>query len=330
MKHTKPMILAALAVITLLSFAACDAVLGSLVSGRVVNVLSSGSEESYFKTGDGAASLVGASITLTNIDNPNEFVSVSVDDDGSYAVGGLTAGMYRISGSKNGWTFIPQEVYIGGSILNLPDTLAYPTNEAGALTVVMAWEETDYDIDLKATYGQIINNGANPAIVQSDLIDDPNYTDAQEGSTTNSTLTAGYSMTLERDVTLDTPTDLPRVETIAIDAANGAIGDADFTGGHEIRFYADLFSKDDGSKYGEPEEGSLTGDDNEVPAYATMYVMYGAKHYGTWTLPLNSAEKTINMINVYVYDDGNGNSAFKVYSSGNYGDDVYLSVEGQY
>ncbi|AHC15063.1 carboxypeptidase-like regulatory domain-containing protein [Salinispira pacifica] len=319
MKHTKPMILAALAVITLLSFAACDAVLGSLVSGRVVNVLSSGSEESYFKTGDGAASLVGASITLTNIDEPNNFVSVSVNDDGSYAVGGLKAGMYRISGSKSGWTFIPQEVYIGGSILNLPDTLAYPTDEAGALTVVMAWEETDYDIDLKASYGKTIDS-ENDKLLESELI----TTGASTGSG------PGYSLTLERDVTLDTPTDLPRVETIAIDAANGAIGNANYDGGHEIRFYADLFSKDDGSTYGAEDEGSLTGDDNEAPAYATMYVMFDNLHYGTWTLPLNSAEKTINMINVYVYDGGNGNSAFKVYSSGNYGDDVYLSVEGQY
>lgn len=302
MKRNKAIITALVALAVLVSMTSCDLIFGSSVGGSAVNVKSSSSASSadQFKGSGGTATLTGATVTLNSLDGSFAY-RTEIDGEGNFYFDGVSAGTYTLSGEKTGWAFIPIEVFIGGSFFALPDLLAFESG-SGDVTVVLAWQDPDYDLDLIATYGSARSALSNEFTLSA-------------ASTDLTVESSGYQLTFDRDANLLNK-GTPRVETITINSSGTAIDDSGTPdAGHEIRFYADLYDSE-GS-------GVMTGDhaSDISSAYGYMHVMFGDSHYGSWELPLNTVEDTLHVLSAYVYLDTSGFddvNAFDIYSAGNY------------
>ncbi len=321
MKKIKSTAAIALIMLALLGISGCDWLVGSLVGGNAVNVFAEGSTAEFWKSGFTSESLEGAVITLTNIDDPSFSTTTSVDSEGYFSVGGLEAGRYRVTGSKNEWVFVPREVFIGGTFATIPDMYAYPASQAGDVNVILSWTEKSYDLDLLATVGGVDRVATGATLVGTPAgRSNPTPVENYVGN--------GITLELERDVQITTASDVPRVEAMKL-KSQSTVG---FPAAPlEIRFYADYFnSGTPGSTSGQNGDDSLTGlldgsPGEHEPAYAQMHVMFGDEWFGTWTIPINSFEETLHILNIDVVDNA-GPDNITVSSAGNYGDDIYRSI----
>ncbi|OHD26803.1 MAG: hypothetical protein A2Y38_10770 [Spirochaetes bacterium GWB1_59_5] len=269
-----------LSAIALLAFAAismtgCDlfgAVIAS-VSGKAVNAQAAGDATDFYK--NDSITLVGASITLTNQSADGEDAAGTVSSDGTFSILDVEPGRYILSGSRSGWTFVPRLVDITGFMTTLPTVIAYPTpTNLDQILVLVEWDNVDYDVDSYM------------------VRDDDAYADTpDEGSE----IVAGYNISgsyytdpstkilLDRDVTNSSAAAIPRVETISISNPANAITT------EYLRYYIRLFNQ---------SAGSLTGNTTTSldPAGATVFVMQGTDHYGTYPIAYNSAEQVLGVV----------------------------------
>ena len=275
-----------------------------------------------------STSLSGAEITLTNLDD-NSTVTATVSGNGTYSiVARLVPGRYRLTGSKSGWTFIPQEYYSGLEDDRV-DMLAFPEADPTTLTIAMAWDNAYYDIDLVATYGPA-NEVSDITLGGASARGQVYYgkTDSDPESVAD-----GYVITLERDVELMDGYNVPRVEMMSIVSNLNDYPTTELDASREqIRVFANAYS------YGTPAnfdpgdtglaEGGLTGAlaEGKPSANVTMFVMLGNEHFGTWYGPIETLETTLHMVTIDLYMDGLNKMA-KVMSAGNYGLDTFRSAQ---
>ncbi|MBI9106858.1 MAG: hypothetical protein JEZ04_08935 [Spirochaetales bacterium] len=276
-------------------------------TGKAVNVKAAGTTESYWKVSD-AVTLESALVSLYAYDSTTggysatAAKSATVSSTGSFTFTALEPNMYKLTAVKTGWTFVPRYIEISGSGADFPDLLAYPSVNAGQITLIASWSDTDIDVDAILTYGEINGTTQDWTAVAGVQNPDPGertkiYQDAV-GSIDGIKLDRDiYSATYGDPTSITDKTDaaIPRVETITIYNSDW------LTDGDVLFFYLD--------SYWDSEEGitnptaipyqSLTGEEGTyVSAYAQVDVMYGITHYGTWVLPWNTSEDTLKILTI--------------------------------
>jgi hypothetical protein len=210
------------------------------------------------------------------------YESAEVDSTGGYSIPNVEDGRYKLTGSKSGWTFVPQIVDVTGFDSQMPTLIAYPEESSlTTLTIIVSWENINYDLDLHAAIG---------SPYEEVYYNNPSYS----------------TVTLDRDVTspyndAKTSEDIPRVETITVTGTPTIIeGNEGSTpnDSNTVRFFVNSYGRFDSSG---GLSSSMTGDEyKDIPsAYATVYAMRGNDHYGTWELPYNTAEDTLHVITMH-------------------------------
>lgn len=236
------------------------------VSGVVVNVQAPSTQEAFYK-GDGTATLIGSIITMTD-QSSGKVLEGTVGSDGSYLIDGVGAGRYLVEGARDGWSFVPRVVDISGFLTSLPAMLAYETPaDLDQVLIMVEWQNLDYDVD---------------SYMVRDLTDDGDM---------NGTVICDWQapssdtyVKLDRDVTEKTDAAIPRVETMRVigNSANPEL----------LRYYIKLYIAN--------TPGTLTGDNqattNKNPANATVFVMQGETHLGTYPIAYNSAEAELGVV----------------------------------
>ena len=283
------LIVTTISLFTLLTFG-CDAFLEAMltteyvtytnVKGDVVNAMSSGTSEEYWK--NGTETLEGATLKFYPIESDGTYStssasSTTVESDGTFYAPSVQMGKCKVVGEKSGWVFVPRYVDISGEDMKIPPVIAYPDQGAGTIVIVLSWENTTLDLD-----GVLGNT-------------DNSYVGFDNGSyhpTDNS-----GNIKLERDVTKDTASTIPRVETIIIQPeASTAYS------GQTLNYYVHSYLSTDNSA-----NGLLTGvdaestDDAEHPipfSESQVDIMYGSEHYGGWSTPWNTQETTLQIIKI--------------------------------
>ena len=314
----------------------------SSYTGKAVNVKAAGTTESYWKVSD-TVTLEGAVVSIYAYDSSTGAYSTAAADTktatvsstGTFTFSSLEPNMYKLTAVKTGWTFVPRYIEISGSGTEFPDLLAYPTANAGQITLIASWNDTDIDVDAILTYGEINGTTQDWSTVAGVQNPDPGErTKIYQGAVGS---TSGIK--LDRDIysavygdptstTDKTPVGIPRVETITIYNSDW------LTDGDVLFFYID--------SYWDSEEGitnpaaipyqSLTGEEGAyASAYAQVDVMYGTTHYGTWVLPWNTSEDTLKILaidyNTAVDDTFTGAADFAISSDMANADAVYGGIK---
>ena len=260
------LLVSVLAVFALLT-AGCELFGLVAVSGNVVNVQAPKDQTEYWK---GSTSLEGATITMRSMDEDAKTYEGTVKADGTFNVGYVTPGRYEVTGSNSGWTFVPRIVDVSGFLNTIPPMMAYETIDSNTILIMVEWTNLNYDVDSYV----IRDNDEYPDEVMTPVVGF-NYS-AGTGYYTD----AANKVFLDRDITVNTDKSIPRVETVRI------------TGNYQnpeyLRYYIRLFANTTG----------LTGDtaNGVKPAGATVYVMKGTEHYGTFPIAYNTAEQTIGVV----------------------------------
>ncbi|HAK44403.1 MAG TPA: hypothetical protein DCO79_00555 [Spirochaeta sp.] len=240
--------------------------------------------DAYWKDA-GSLSLANTSISLYAYNatdgsySTTAYATTSVATDGSFSFFSPEPNRYKLTGTYDttanaDWIFVPQYVEITNSGASAKDLYAFPASGAGAYTVIASWETTDKDVDLSLTYGPDIDVIATPWTTGNGLAAfDERFHVYYNGPGENDQL---YHDTDVRDTAA---ADVPRVETMSV-YSSGWLADNDV-----IRFYLDVYNDD-----------ILTGlEDSEPSSFAQVDLMQGSTHYGTWYIPWNTAENTLEV-----------------------------------
>lgn len=291
-KIVRAMGLIALATIVVFTVVGCEELFGFLLSvdGKVVNVQAAKDSTEWWKSGKTSLTLEGATITLTNLKDAAKTYHGTVSNTGTYAIGSVAPGSYTISGNQTGWTFVPRRVDITGFLSTMPTMLAYETPaDLEQILVMVEWSTITMDVDsymARDLSGDGINNGT---IVVGYNTGGGYFTDASS------------KVFLDRDITQDSPAAVPRVETIRV---NGPAG----TGFERLRYYIRLYNASTGTLTGDPTA------DQKASSGASVYVMQGSTHLGTFQIAIDSAEKVLGVVQM---DWDNANSQWIIGSFGN-------------
>jgi len=235
------------------------------VSGKVVNV--------RVETQTGNLPTAG-NIEVRKFGDTTATKTAAIASDGTYTVSGIASGSYFVtfkdSATTATWTGIPVSVEIaGGNITNLGALVYQGVTSSSSILLVLTWTNTAYDVDSHAMVGAIGS--------------------AVEVSYATPTLNSGSNVvTLERDITASKITNgAYPAETMLVTSLAAST---------ELRFYA----------YGYTAGSSISGLDSGAssvkPAGVKLYAMCGGEHFGTWTAPLNSDERTVGIVQI----TGNG------------------------
>jgi len=287
------------------------------VTGTAVNVAQpvSSTTAVYKGTKDPTKTLVGASITLTNVYDASKSATATVGPDGTWTASAVSAGTYRITGSATGWTFIPKEVKITGMLQKAEPILAYETPaDLNEIMIVVEWKRPTnanaVDVDCILVLDQN-NDGTGDSAVYTTAF---TYTGAS--GYTVPALYLGSAIKLDRDVygadNLSKDATTPLVETIRIKQNPWG------TGTGQLRYYLNAFS------------GTLTGDSTattpSASTYATVTVMQPTLGLlGIFNIALDSVEQTLGVVKIDVGYSGSTTS-YTVKSFGNEGAGVMTSV----
>jgi hypothetical protein len=172
MRKSVYLLIAALVVSFLLS--GCDwlgdaltTVTGTAVNARTTNL-------------DG---IDGVAVTFTGGTNP---ITATTASDGSYTIDYSTEGLYEVTATKTGWFFIPQTIYIGGWLQDVPDLLGIEIVSSTDVSLVLVWNGDYKDLDGHLTYPDGNTSGSGFEGVhlplQAGLFDSP-YESMPAGST---------------------------------------------------------------------------------------------------------------------------------------------------
>lgn len=297
MKHyMAPIMIAALAVFAL----SCklEVIQDYDVDGKAVNVQASKSDTTW------GSVLSGTAVTLKDTSNGDTY-NATVSSFGNFGFDGLPVGEYRMTASKSGWAFVPRVVDITGSEAQLPPLLGFqPVSDS--IYIITEWKNVSVDVDSTL------------------VIDDDNATlqaslDGTELAIVGPADSSSYGSTviLDRDIS---PTEiakgLPAVETIRI--VSNPFGDK--TGW--LKFYLNAY------KDGTTSSGELTGNSSASikDAQATVHVMQGTTHLGTFPVATETQETTLMVLAIKAYLNGS-NTEYAVSSPANYGNGIYLNTK---
>lgn len=220
-------------------------------------------------------------------DDPYDTVTVS--SDGTFTFFAPISNRYKLTGTSSGWIFVPQYIEITNNGSAVKDLLAYPKEGAGVYTIVASWETKDMDVDLLLTYGDeagtTVESWNNNGIA-------PDGTRYKIGYAS-----PGSSLGISHDRDVDgSDVNIPNVETISIHTGSWLATD------DTIKVYLDTA----------PSTGdTLTGLENTAPsAFAQVDVVEynnltgNSAHFGTWYIPWNTQEKTIQVIQAVMTSNG--------------------------
>lgn len=238
------------------------------ISGKVVNVRADGDQTEYWK---GTTSLVGATITFRPLGgDKTEPITGTVGADGTFTVADVPAGRYEVTGSQSGWVFIPRIVDVTGIFSEIPPLLAYESAGVNPtdILIMVEWTNLNHDVD-----SYIIRDDDN---VPDNEVQTPVV--GYNWSSNNYYSDSANKVFLERDVTISTPSTIPRVETVRI---TGNSNNPEY-----LRYYIRLYTAG----------GSLTGEPGKEPSNATVYVMKGTEHIGTFPIAYNTGETTLGVV----------------------------------
>ncbi|MDC7225529.1 MAG: hypothetical protein PQJ61_02055 [Spirochaetales bacterium] len=278
--------------------------------------------DAYYQ-GDGTDTLVGTSVSLYAYNSSTgkyfetAYMTATVGSNGSFTFYNPEPNRYKLTGTYNSsfnsdWTFVPRYIDITNSGASSKDLYAYPADEDCQYTIIASWENVDRDVDLNCTYGP---ETADETVPWATDYTDTTYTpedDRYHIYFANQGDPSGVY--LDNDVDTDDDSDVPRVETMSI-YSNNWFNDEDY-----IRFYLDLYNDPDTAA---DDNYTLTGEDGEDPSsYAQVDLMHGDTHYGTWYVPWNTAERTLEIFYM-VFDETlyNGDGGVYIYSAG-YADSI--------
>ncbi|MBU0934569.1 MAG: hypothetical protein KKI09_11900 [Spirochaetes bacterium] len=322
MKKTTKVTIIVLAVLLAFSMSACEWLFGVAMSvnGTAVNVMAESTSvatEEYWKgesTTGQAITLTGATVSLTPIAG-GAALTGEVMSDGSWIITDISTGRYIMSGSKSGWTFIPTEVEVSGLFQDVTEELlAYPTQSDQTILLIAKWKNRKIDVD---SYLVIDNDEDMAASTYTVGYSQPQY--PASGTAT---------VSLDRDVRFDPVTDTvvnseQAVETIRI------ISNPFGAGSGYLRYYLDAYGyydsglvADNGyvSSGGIVKGGTLTGNPDATTfkerAEARVYIMQGDTLFGTWPLPVDTAEATLGILRIQV--TGGTPTGYLFYSFGSY------------
>lgn len=262
---------AIVALIAIVALAGCPLMFS--VSGKVVNVRASGTQTEYWK---GSTTLEGATITFRPLaGDKTDPITGTVGADGTFIVDSIPNGRYEVTGTQSGWVFIPRIVDVTGVFADIPPLLAYESASISPtdILIMVEWTNLNHDVD-----SYIIRDNDNlPDEVMTPVVGynwgaGTYYTDGAN------------KVFLERDVTTATPSSIPRVETVRITGNNQ---NPEF-----LRYYIRLYTAG----------GSLTGEPGKAPSDATVYVMQGTTHMGTFPIAYNTAEQTLGVVTLQLTD----------------------------
>lgn len=273
------------------------------VKGNTLNAMAPSSKTDYWVSGD--QSLEGATISFYPQNSDGTYSSIAsntttVNYDGTYSIGSIGMRKYKVQGEKPGWVFVPKFVDIAGEDMDLGPLSAYLNQGSDTMVILLSWEDKSLDLDGVLTYydsklGQRSHVG-------------------WKGNTQDYSIGANGAIERKRDVVASTERSIPRVETILVkldtDNLSTETG-TDYISGkniprNQLRYYVNnpIFN------------GSVTGVDDGYNSIAfsnaVVDIMYGTTHYGGWTMPWNTAEKTLHIANIDVSLD----KGFTIYSSG--------------
>ncbi|SIP92859.1 hypothetical protein SAMN05920897_101313 [Alkalispirochaeta americana] len=277
----------------------------SVVQGSVVNALAEGAATEYWK-GSGNNTLADAVVRFyqkqaTGLYSSTPAYTATVDSHGRFVQGKewedsddpdkatlimdrVTGGQYKIQGVKDGWSFVPMEVTVAGATLETPPMIAYENEDVYSLTILLEWQDESIDLDAYLTY--YTGSGDTRGKV---------WHGNKDGTA------QGLDIKLHRDVTVGTLAGIPRVETITVRDpentpadwfSNDLPGERDDIPDDELRFYVNNFTRGN---------TSLTGEPGKKSASARVHLMLNqggneaGEHYGTWVLPWNTGEDTLQI-----------------------------------
>jgi len=307
--------------LAVVSMAGCDifAAITMSVSGKAVNVMKeiTTTSDEYWKgeSSTGAAvSLEGAEITLTSLKTGDtSSFTATVSSSGQWVITGIEGGKYRIEGVQDGWTFIPMDIEVSGFLSEVTaDVLAYPTPTGSPIMLIVRWTNPLIDIDSHL----VIDTDATLPSTNIVYWSNPSNLTPNPGT-----------VTLDRDVKFATSTSTTLngypVETIRINA-NPFDVSSSYAG--QLRYYLESFSYLNGTTQ-QTTNTTLTGDPTASytgRAEATVYVMQGTEHFGTWIMPIDTAEKTLGVIKI----DVTGSATTTSYSIKSFGNEGSVKTIG--
>ncbi|POQ98817.1 hypothetical protein AU468_12315 [Alkalispirochaeta sphaeroplastigenens] len=292
--------------------------ISSTVTGSVVNALAAGSEDEYWKSG--AETLSGAVVRFyrkqaNGLYSSTPAYTTTVGSTGQFRRTDVTGGQYKLQGLQAGWSFVPMEVTVAGKTMKAPPMIAYRNESVYSLTILLEWQDETIDLDAYLTY--YTGSGNSRGTISF---------------TSRSANSGGLQMELHRDVQAlpATATGIPRVETITVRAPDPTadwfdyLGESEIAGedvpNDELRFYVNNFTRSD---------ASLTGidgtDSDKKSASARVHLMLNQggndpdEHYGTWVLPWNTGENTLQVFSVIPGDDP---GTFTIFTQTRWVDDV--------
>jgi len=277
-------------------------------TAKAVNVKASGDTTDFWTSS--SSSLAGAQISMyafnsisgTYSSTPSQTVAVS--STGYFTFAAPTPGSYKVTGVLAGWTFVPRFIDITDNGAETHELFAYPTVETvggidyeAQYTFIASWQNTAIDVDLTLTYGK--DDGVLFQWDTNDNVANPDRLQIYYGDSSFAGVGSRDGIYLNRDVKGTSAAGIPRVETISI------YSNAWFIDGDTIKVYVDAPQTDQ----------LLTGNQftaDGSTAYAAAIVQLDLMrrydsdnngsldtdaHYGTWYVPWNTYEDTIQLIN---------------------------------
>lgn len=294
------------------------------VSGKAVDVQAASSGTYY-------SGLVGATITLTNSADGSKSYTATVGSSGTFSLSELPVGRYKVTGTQTGWTFVPRTVDITGDA-TLPDCLAYltPTGaDADQILIITEWENAAVDVDSHLIIDNSDTFSVNPFFSYEENKDSPAYPHVFWGNKhfTGTNTSDPILVSLDRDVTPALIANgQPAVETLRIISNPCAVYNtvdtslnSDNNGSGWLKFYLHSYTGN----------GMLTGNSYAPSpvkeARATVHVMQGTEHLGSFPLATETQETTVMALKISVIKNGDGTSTYSVMSTGNF-DNQYRSI----
>ncbi len=291
-------------------------------TANAVNIKTANITDGFYKDSSLGITLVGTTISLyaynstTGAYSSTAAATATVGAGGSFTFTAPEPNRYKLTAIAADWIFIPQYIEITNNGALAKDLYAYPKDGAGEYTIIASWENEQIDVDLTLTYGDEAASATSPWTSGDTTADTDRLRIYYNGRGS----TDGTGISLDMDVSPDDPASVSRVETISLHDASWLYN------GDTIKIYLDT-----------PVSGDvLTGLEASTPypsAYAQVDMMYynsstdTSEHYGTWFIPWNTAETTIQVMQiVYTYNPPTDNGTYTISSANNaatlYSDDV--------
>jgi len=140
MKIKTSLLLAGVAILAVAMLGCQGEIIVTSVTGDVVNARS-----------DSLAGIEGVTVTYTKVEDNKKQTAIT-SSGGSYSMTYTGEGAYKVTASKDGWFFIPQTVYVGNWLTNVPDVIGITLDSNSkvrdnAISFILTWNSSYQDLD---------------------------------------------------------------------------------------------------------------------------------------------------------------------------------------